>query len=345
MKKDGFCLILRLNYRSVMMVYDICPEEILTDSLNANSDRINELNKILKNKNYDDIRNDYNIFKEMNNICFDKSRTYIIAEKNILLDNAKKDLHNILEKLHLNSLKSFVDIGCGYGQYPRASYELGVQKNIGIDIKSNKMWDDYTIKGKCDYLKINICELAKYERFSLVTSFNAFEHFLEPELMLEAMSRFVEDFLYIRFYPIWNDTDGHHMYRKIHVPWWHLIFSDTVVKEYCEKNNIELNKNIFSQKTVDFNTNMFNKWHAINYFIMFTKFNKLKLKNIDTHFSHRHIWFLHKFRNVLPKISNEELLLEGFEVIYQREKISNHKSSIFDLHKVIDRITSQFNRH
>ena len=289
-------------------IENIDTSKIIQNQIIQNRNQLNELKILLKGKNLFSIKNDYNIFCEMNKIFFDNNRKFIKYENDILLNNAKKDLIKVMKKIN-SDIDSYCDIGCGCGHFPRAGYELGINKNLGIDIYKNNKWDYFSVPNYVTYKCSDISnDISQHDKFKLVTSFNAFEHFKNPIKMLESISYFVEDTLYIKFSPIFNSSDGHHMYRHIQIPWYHLIFSKQVIDMYYKDNNLENLVNI----------NYFNKWSSLDFMILFSSFKLLKLDSLVPIWDRSKLWFINEFPEILPQYTIDDLMCAGFEVIYKK---------------------------
>lgn len=272
---------------------------------------LDKCNSILFGKKREDISDDMDTFIALNSLLRDESRKFTVYEKSILVDSAKKYFEQILKDTSLNKLSSYCDIGCGKGQYPRAAFELGATTSLGIDIKTDDFWKEYaTGTNSClTYINCNICDTPiPKDKYQLVTSIAAFEHFSDPISMLDAMSQYVKNdgYLFIRFAPIYNCGDGYHLYRYIHIPWFHLIFSKKVWQGYCDERKIKTDHNFF------------NKWSAINFMILFANFQKMKLLSLQPLWDFRYYWFAKLYPDILPPLSLEELMLSGFKVIYKK---------------------------
>lgn len=237
--------------------------------IKENEVAIRSLNKILSGKFRENICSDKDIFSSLNSILYDKSRKYPVYERQSLVNSAKFKLKNILNEISFDTpLSSYCDVGCGCGQFPRAAFELGCKNSLGIDIKKRDMWEDFTQNASHNlcYNELDISNNPQnIHQYELVTSINAFEHFSNPFSMLESMSYYVKKngYLYIEFSPIYNCTDGYHLYRNIHIPWFHLIFTENTWQSYCHERNIKTDGNYF------------NRWSAINFMLLFSNFTKL----------------------------------------------------------------------
>ncbi len=71
--------------------------------------------------------------------------------------------------------------------------------------------------------------------FDLVFSYNSFEHFDDPEKALSEMIRVARPggLIYLNFGPLYFSPLGYHLYKKISVPYCHLLFSEETLEQYC----------------------------------------------------------------------------------------------------------------
>lgn len=256
-----------------------------------------------------EIKNNIDILTEGNKIFFDKTRKFMNYNSYALLKHGRWEIQFFLKYLSLDEFDSFCDIGCGHGQLAKAASERGFKKVLGIDIKENDRWNEY-IKGtkNLTYKKMDILKDSMDEKFQVVTSIAAFEHFEHPELMLNKMSNFVKNggYLFIHFAPIWRSTNGHHLYRHIQFPWYHLIFSDDVRMEYYKKFNI------------DYSVHYFNKWSADDFMIMFLQNKELSPVTFEPMYEFRHFSFAQEFLWLFPGYSLEDLMMSGFTIVYKK---------------------------
>ncbi len=65
----------------------------------------------------------------------------------------------------------------------------------------------------------------------------------------------------------------------------------------------------------------FNGWSALDFYDMFANFRQLRLSSIQPFWDLRYLWFVRAFPRLLPPLTGlEELMLNGFRVIYKKEK-------------------------
>ena len=148
------------------------------------------------------------------------------------------------------------------------------------------------------------------ESFDLVTSYAAFEHFDQPPIMFENMKQLVKrgGYLYIDFSPLWRSADGHHMYRNVQFPYFHLIFSEKTIKEYYGKNRF-----------VDYNS--YNKWSALDFLTLFSSNRDMQIVSLETVYQTRDLYFISAFPKLLNQYSLEDLLISGFKVLFYKPLI------------------------
>lgn len=277
--------------------------------INANSENIAFFQKLFNGKQPGEIKYSEEILKKGNDFYFNHSTTYLTTDPDALAKRASEQIDLALKNIGIQSVESICDIGCGRGQIPYAAYKMNITTCAGIDIEQYDTWNIYKkdSNGSVEFYDADILYQQHPHKYQLVTSFCAFEHFADPLGMLNAMSDLVADegYLFIHFQPIWYSTTGHHIYRNIHFPYYHLIFDDDMLINYYHKNNI-----IFSEAN-------YNKWTAADFLYLFGSFTKLRLVRLTPLFKLNHYWFYHSFPQLLP-FSRSDLITVGFDVTFQK---------------------------
>jgi len=76
------------------------------------------------------------------------------------------------------------------------------------------------------------------DSFSLVFSYNSFEHFADPVKVLDEAIRVLrpDGYLYFKFGPLYPSPLGLHAYESIGIPYLQFLFQREMLEEYCEKN-------------------------------------------------------------------------------------------------------------
>lgn len=137
---------------------------------------------------------------------------------------------------NLVSGKYVVDFGCGFGYQSIALVKKYCCSVFGID--SNRK----TLRKAIDNAKkynISSQKLSFIERispnmlnsFDVVISQNSFEHFGNPELVLNEMINLLNDsgIVLITFGPPWFAPYGSHMHFFCKIPWINILFSESTV--------------------------------------------------------------------------------------------------------------------
>jgi 2-polyprenyl-3-methyl-5-hydroxy-6-metoxy-1,4-benzoquinol methylase len=122
--------------------------------------------------------------------------------------------------------KVIIDFGCGEGDDAIEMVERGARRVIGIDIR-----EDILQKAKEKALSAGVQETCLFgsstkELADVVVSLDAFEHFADPEAILESMSTLLRPTgeVLVSFGPTWYHPLGGHLFSVF--PWAHLIFSE-----------------------------------------------------------------------------------------------------------------------
>ena len=96
-------------------------------------------------------------------------------------------------------------------------------------------FDNRAIDGGVKLLQMDAESLEfEKEMFDFVFSFDAFEHFNKPDLVLQEAVRVVKPggFIYLSFGPLFFAPLGLHIYNTIGVPYCQFLFSKELLKEY-----------------------------------------------------------------------------------------------------------------
>jgi SAM-dependent methyltransferase len=128
--------------------------------------------------------------------------------------------------------KVVLDFGCGEGSEVIEMAKNGARKAIGIDIRGKvlKIARDAAEKaGVADYCEFTTNTDTKVDR---ILSVDAFEHFVDPEIILHVMRGLIKDDgrVLISFGPTWYHPYGSHFYGLF--PWAHLVFTEKAMMRW-----------------------------------------------------------------------------------------------------------------
>ncbi len=279
----------------------------------TNVDCLERFDKLIMNMSVDEIKNSKCILEQGNHIFFDKQRKFLLYDVDSLSKRALKRFENLKRIIpDANFQESYCDVGCGNGEMPLVAVDLGCKCSVGIDV--NPDWAGVKLSERTKaysrglYLyKLDLLK-EKYEKqFDLVTSYASFEHFKNPAAMLEKMCELVkpDGYLYIEFSPIWRSADGHHQYRHIQFPYYHLVFNEKVINDYYSENGI---KDMF----------FYNKWSAFDYLVLFLRQPQMRVVFFEPHYCYRDYYFVERYQDLFVGYSREDLVVSGFTVVFQR---------------------------
>ncbi len=175
----------------------------------------------------------------------------------INLQNYIQTLTNAYRKEFWNDIqqKRVLDFGCGEG-----GFVLAMATNVdciaeGVDIQDNfEVANNYIKKNKIKNIKFHIGSSEKLEdnTYDVIISHDSFEHFEEPESILEEMVRLLkpDGHLLIKFGPTWRSPYGRHMggtFKKSR-PWIHLLIPE---KNMMRVHSVYHNNTVLHEKYID----------------------------------------------------------------------------------------------
>lgn len=129
--------------------------------------------------------------------------------------------------------KRVIDFGCGSGYQVIAYARAGARSVVGVEIV------DYLAEICADRVqRENLSSVARIERqisephaADIIISQNSFEHFIEPEVILNQLKQALAPGgrIYITFGPPWFAPTGAHMGFFCPIPWIQLLFPESAV--------------------------------------------------------------------------------------------------------------------
>ena len=162
---------------------------------------------------------------------------YLQKETELTIDNALNLLTRIYPRFSaLVSGKRVVDFGCGTGYQSIALVKKHDCSVVGVD--TNQQTLRKAIEN-AKYHNVSSQKLSFVENisadmlnsFDVVISQNSFEHFANPEKVLDEMGSLLNDsgIILLTFGPPWLAPYGSHMHFFCKVPWINVIFHEEVV--------------------------------------------------------------------------------------------------------------------
>jgi 2-polyprenyl-3-methyl-5-hydroxy-6-metoxy-1,4-benzoquinol methylase len=132
-----------------------------------------------------------------------------------------------------------LDLGCGHGYMAAALVEhAGAERAIGVDIRETPSWPEH----QDPRLSLVVGDMSKEtvvapESVDVVVSQVVFEHVNRPVQMLAAIYSSLKEggAAWLRM-NIYTARNASHAYNEVFFPWPHLLFEDTVLREFYRRN-------------------------------------------------------------------------------------------------------------
>jgi SAM-dependent methyltransferase len=153
--------------------------------------------------------------------------------------HARRFFRRLGSRLDLSG-KSVLEVGCGTGPVCVQAALAGARRVVGVDIindlleygRSRLQRDHPELTGTIEYLwtQGDLTELGA-EMFDVVLSYNAFEHYDDPERMVATFERHLhkDGIAAIAFGPLWKSPYGGHITFMTMFPWAHLVFPEPII--------------------------------------------------------------------------------------------------------------------
>lgn len=136
-------------------------------------------------------------------------------------------------------INRFLDLGCSEGMVCAALNRRG-KSAVGIDIRYG--FDQGIAARGVSFLQMNAGQLAFGEgSFDFVFSLAAFEHFDNPEGVLEEAIRVtgIGGYIYLHYGPLYLSHYGLHAYRSLTIPYCQCLFKKEDLIDFCNEKNLK----------------------------------------------------------------------------------------------------------
>ena len=260
--------------------------------------------KLFSKKIINIIRNNFQIFKvKKTREIFNQAQPFpLILEKNVLEQLQKKysfppnygydkkslETRGIIrakEILNLQGAKksiSFLELGCWDGMVSSVLSEKG-KKATAID-KTSEGFDERALQQGVEFFQMDAANL-KFddESFDFVFSYDSFEHFEKPDLVLRELTRVVKKggYIFLSFGPLYYSPFGEHAYYLITVPYCQILFSKALLNDFTNQNGLpSIDFNHVNGWSLDDYENLWNQYDKILKKIKHDKFYNLEYLNL-----------------------------------------------------------------
>jgi SAM-dependent methyltransferase len=144
-----------------------------------------------------------------------------------------------------NRVNTFLELACMDGMVSCMLQRMG-KTTTATDIgkyESSTGFDERAVRAGVTCLEMDATRLQfQDESFDFVFSYNAFEHFSEPDKVLHECLRVVRTggYIYHSFGPLYMSPWGLHGYRSLAIPYLQFLFPEPLIHDYCTAR--ELNR-------------------------------------------------------------------------------------------------------
>jgi SAM-dependent methyltransferase len=205
----------------------------------------------------------------------------------------------------------FLELACCDGMVSCA-FELEGKNATATDIQSGG-FDPRAKKAGVEFLEMDASDLRfNDESFDVIFSYAAFEHFSDPEKVLQEAIRVVRQggLIYLNFGPLYMSPFGLHFYRSIPVPYCQLLFSTDTINIYSEKIGID---------PPDFGS--LNYWTLMDYRSLWNRYShKLKRLRYYEHLNVSHLDLVSRYPFCFRSMTDnfDDLIVAEIEVLFVR---------------------------
>jgi len=143
--------------------------------------------------------------------------------------------------------KKVIDFGCGDGHEAVEIAQRGASHVLGVDLSQEclaRAWRNAELAGVQD--RIAFATAVADESADVVVSLDSFEHFADPQAILDQMNRLLVPggAVVISFGPPWYHPYGGHLFSVF--PWAHLVFSERALVQWRSDHRHD-GKNSFAE--------------------------------------------------------------------------------------------------
>jgi SAM-dependent methyltransferase len=138
-------------------------------------------------------------------------------------------------------LHDFLDLGMWDGMACAALQQMG-KRTVGIDIRVEGIAPAATTSG-ARFAAMDAGRLGfPDDSFDFILSYNSFEHFPEPDVVLHEAIRVLRPggYIYLNFGPLWLSARGAHQFQVISVPYCECLFTKDTLTQFAAAEGIEL---------------------------------------------------------------------------------------------------------
>lgn len=156
-----------------------------------------------------------------------------------LANRGKERAINILNLIPSKIVNTFLELGCWDGMVSYFLQRMG-KSTVATDI-SSKGFDERSLREGVNIIQMDAHQLNfKNETFDVIFSYDTFEHFENPEKVLQEAIRVVKigGYIFLDIGPLYLSPFGAHIYRQITIPYCHVLFQGNLLQLFAEANEL-----------------------------------------------------------------------------------------------------------
>jgi len=206
---------------------------------------------------------------------------------------------------------SFLELGCADGMVSCVLCRKG--KNATAIDNSAARFDERAFRGGVRILQMDAAQMAfGDETFDFVFSYDAFEHFVEPERVLQEIIRVSRKggHVYLNFGPLYMSPYGEHAYRSITVPYCQFLFPKSLINDFAYQEGLPL-----------INFRHVNGWSLQNYRQLWNSYSHMLIKiRYHEHLDLSHLNLIRKYLSSFRSNSScfDEFVVSSIEVLFEK---------------------------
>ena len=291
------------------------------------------IKKIFSKKTINNLRNNFHIFKvKSTREIFNKAETSpLFLDKNTLEQLQKKysfppvygydqksiesrgiiRAKEILSLNGANNSSSFLEIGCWDGMVSGVLCEKG--KTVTAIDKTNEGIDERALHKGVKFHEMDASNLKfEDESFDFVFSYDSFEHFENPEQVLNEAIRVVKrgGYIFFSFGPLYYSPFGEHAYYSITVPYCQILFPKDLHNDFAKQNGLA---------PIDFSH--VNGWSLDDYENLWKKYNNiLKIIKYDKLYNLEHLNLIRDYPSCFKGKSDNfnNFIVSTIEILFKK---------------------------
>lgn len=230
---------------------------------------------------------------------------------------AKKRAENILSFVYNSfsgELQNFLELGCGDAMTSCFLQDRG-KTTTAIDIYSGS-FNDRAVNEGVTLLEMDAASLQfEDESFDFIFSYDGFEHFLEPELVLREAIRVLKPggYIYLQFEPLYMSPFGLHAWEVINIPYCHLLFPRELLQDFIGESGRTFFQNIDQG---------LNQWSLEQFRSLWRCYSsQLKTCKYYEGCDANHLNIINKYPSVFTSKTKEfdNLICDRIEVLFQKK--------------------------